>query len=169
MKNNNSLTVRHLAPCVMVAALAYSGSTFAADPPDFTLNFPGGAACAFALQIDGWGIPDVKQFTDKNGNVVREITAGKGSALRFTNTDDHLMFSTKSNGGAIHTAYNADGSFTTALTGHTVLILFPTDIPSGPSTTLHVGRVVYKSDAAYNFEVQSVSGKQTDICAAVSY
>jgi len=27
--------------------------------------------------------------------------------------------------------------------GHNVLILFPSDVPAGPSTTLYVGRVVF--------------------------
>jgi hypothetical protein len=49
-----------------------------------------------------------------------------------------------------------------------VLILFPSDVPEGPSTTLYVGRVVFTIDDAGVFTVVSTSGKSTDICAELS-
>jgi len=52
--------------------------------------------------------------------------------------------------------------------GHNVLILFPTDEPAGPSTTLVVGRAVIAVDANQNFTVQQISGTTTDICAALA-
>ncbi len=54
----------------------------------------------------------------------RELTAGRGRTLRFVNTASGADFEVA------------------ALTGHNVLILFPTDVPAGPSTTLYVGQVV---------------------------
>ena len=62
---------------------------------------------------------------------------------------------------------NGDGTFTDVLTGHNILILFPTDIPAGPTTTLYVGRVVFTRDAFFNFTLKSVSGQATDICGAL--
>jgi len=74
------------------------------------------------------------------------------------------------NGSVTHTTVNPDGSTTVADTGHNVVILFPTDVPPGPSTTQYVGRLVYTvsppPDAV--FTVQSFSGQTTDICAALS-
>jgi len=50
-----------------------------------------------------------------------------------------------------------------------VIILFPTDVPAGPSTTLYVGSVVYTVDRASGvFTVKTHSGTTTDICAALS-
>ncbi|MFN8490788.1 MAG: hypothetical protein U0350_24565 [Caldilineaceae bacterium] len=49
-----------------------------------------------------------------------------------------------------------------------MIILFPTDVPAGPSTTQYVGQVVYTVDAAGVFTLQQVSGQTTDICAALS-
>jgi hypothetical protein len=49
-----------------------------------------------------------------------------------------------------------------------VLIMFPTDEPAGPSTTLYVGRVVFDADAAFNFTLRSTRGTATDLCAALS-
>ena len=54
------------------------------------------------------------------------------------------------------------------LTGHNVLILFPSDVPAGPSTTLYVGRVVFTADVNGIFTLVSTSGTSTDLCAALS-
>jgi hypothetical protein len=58
--------------------------------------------------------------------------------------------------------------FLVVTTGHLVLILFPTDVPAGPTTTLYVGRVVYRSDALSNFTLLGTTGKATDICALLA-
>ena len=63
---------------------------------------------------------------------------------------------------------NADGSQRVTLTGHNVLILFPSDVPAGPSTTLYVGRVVFTVDVNGIFTLVSTSGTSTDLCAALS-
>ena len=105
---------------------------------------------------------------DKNG-FVRTLSAGKGAALRFTNMDSGATLSLKPNGSVTHTTtYKPDNSSTVKVTGHTVLIFFPTDFPPGPSTTLYVGRVIYRVDAAGVWTLQEESGKKTDICAALS-
>jgi hypothetical protein len=140
----------------------------AADPRD--IEIPAGLACNdFDLLVEfNGGSQVMKEFTDKNGNVVRMLSAGKGPALSFTNLLTGATLSLKSNGSVIHTTVNPDGSSTVTDTGHNVLILFPTDVPAGPSTTLHVGRVVFTIDTSGVFTVQQVSGKTTDICAALS-
>ena len=84
------------------------------------------------------------------------------------NVDTGASLSLRPNGSVAHVTLHADGSSTWVITGHNVLILFPTDSPPGPSTTLHVGRVVFTSDANANFTVVSVSGRSTDLCAALS-
>lgn len=171
MNNMNRLRIRYLIACMMAAVLGYGSPVIAAapsGPPDFVFDLPDGLACSFALRIEGWdGKRHVKMFKDKSG-FVREISAGTGSALRFTNIATGLTFSTKSNGSVTHTLFNPDGSSTMASTGHNVLILFPTDVPAGPSTTLYVGRVVFTVDLSDIFTVLKESGKKTDICAALS-
>ena len=159
-----------VALILTLAVVLGSGSpATAADPPDAVFVLPAGVACNdFDLRVEIRGIQVVKEFTDKNGNIVRTLSAGKGSALLFTNLSTDATVSLKANGSVTHTTFNPDGSSTVALTGHNVLILFPTDVPAGPSTTLHVGRVVYTVDTSQVFTVQQVSGKTTDICAALS-
>jgi hypothetical protein len=146
-----------------------SGSLATAAEP-IVIDFEAGVACpGFDLRVEILGANQVnKEFTDRNGNPVRILAAGKGSALSFTNlsTDDTL--SLRANGSVTHTTLHPDGSSTVAITGHNVLILFPTDVPVGPSTTLHEGRVVYTVDTNGDFTVQQDSGQTTDICAALS-
>ena len=54
------------------------------------------------------------------------------------------------------------------MTGHTILIMFPTDVPAGPSTTLYIGRVVFTVDPALVATIVSTAGRRVDICAALS-
>lgn len=129
-----------------------------------------GIACSFGLQIEfnGGEHRVSREFTDKNGNPVRFLNAGKGYALTFTNLDTGATLALQANGSILHTTYNADGSRTEVATGHNVIILFPTDTPAGPSTVQYVGRVVYRVDPGEVFTLQEVRGKSTDICAALS-
>jgi hypothetical protein len=139
--------------------------------PDQVIVLPAGVACAdFDLQIEIWNNPNrvFKEFKDKNGNVVRMLTAGKGNTLAFTNLLSNKKLWLKPNGAVEHITLNPDGSQKWVVTGHNVLILFPTDVPAGPSTTQYVGRVVFTVDTSGVFTLLSVSGKSTDICAALS-
>ena len=164
-----------LAGVVAVTLIALVGaatpSMVAASDPDVVLDLPAGLACAgFDLRVEIWNNPNrvMREFHDKNGNVVRTLTAGKGSTLSFTNLGTGDKLSLKPNGSVEHVAFNPDGSQTWVTTGHNVLILFPTDVPAGPSTTQYVGRVVFTVDTSGVFTLQSTSGTSTDICAALS-
>src|SRR5262245_9704558 len=113
MNTANRSRIRHLSACIGIATALVSGSPATAAGPDFTLVFPAGTACNFDLQIDGsGGNSHVKEFTDKNGNVVRSIQAGTGSALRFTKLPTGNTVSTRSNGAVSHITFNPDGSQT---------------------------------------------------------
>jgi hypothetical protein len=152
----------------VVVALGITPS-FAQTTPDFVL--PAGVACSgfdLGINISGGDHQVFKEFQDKNGNVVRTLQAGKGFALTFQNMSTGAQLSLQPNGSVIHTTINPDGSATVAATGHTVLILFPSDVPAGPSTTLYVGRVVYTIDTNGVFTVQQTSGTSSDICASLS-
>lgn len=166
-KNRSVLNAMIVVLIMGLVAVMCSGSP--ATAADTTLDLPAGLACAFDLRVEIWGGNQVyKEFFDKNGALVRKLSAGKGSRLRFTNLDTGDTFSVKPNGSVTHIAFNPDGSYTSSTTGHNVLILFPTDVPPGPSTTAYVGRVVYTVGLDGVFTLQEVSGKSTDICAALS-
>lgn len=144
----------------------------AAAEADFSIVLPAGLACpAFDLGVEGTGDKRImRSFTDRNGNPVRTLTAGKGFTLTFTNLTpgSSNSLTLPSSGSVQRTTVNSDGTSTVVSTGHNVLIFFPTDIPAGPSTTLYVGQVVYTVDASGVFTLQSTSGRTTDLCALLA-
>ncbi|GAA6525823.1 hypothetical protein IDVR_16180 [Intrasporangium sp. DVR] len=127
---------------------ATSATASGADDPGFAYDMPAGVACAdFDLRIESaGGNTHTAEFVDRDDRVVRSITAGKGGALTFTNLTTSETVSFRSNGAVVHTSYGVDGSQTVRMNGHTVLILFPSDVPAGPSTTLYVGQVAFTVD-----------------------
>ncbi|MDQ1636322.1 MAG: hypothetical protein QOJ32_3131 [Frankiaceae bacterium] len=137
-------------------------------------SLPAGIACpGFALQFEGvGGNRQVHDFTDENG-VGRIVTGGTGASLTFTNLSTGKTLTLPSNGSTSKQTVRPDKSSTNVITGHTILILFPTDktaggVPPGPSTSLIVGRVVFENDGAGNFTLTSTAGRVVDICAALS-
>jgi hypothetical protein len=153
---------------MLALAMGFANPVNAAD---YTLTLPAGQACSgfdLIVNVDYSDHQVYKEWTDENGLPVRMLTAGKGNDLEFVNGTTGATFSLKANGSVSHTTLNPDGSSTVSSTGHNVIILFPTDNPPGPTTTLYVGRVVYTADAYSNFTLQDVRGKSTDICAALS-
>jgi hypothetical protein len=156
------------------ATLALAGSLGLAPAalaaPDVVIDLPAGLACAgFDLRIEIVGGVQVnKQFMDKNGNTVRMLSAGKGSQLTFINLNTGAQLLVKPSGSVTQFRPNADGSTTAQSTGHNVVILFPTDVPAGPSTVQYIGRVTYTVDSSGVFTIRNVSGQSTDICAALS-
>lgn len=152
---------------VVVTMLAAAALTLSASAAwaAVLLDLPAGQACSFALEVSGTDTNSIVRHSN-NGLI---ISGGTGSALTFTNLETGKSVSFPSNGAAsvIHTN-PSDGSFTEELMGHNVVILFPTDNPPGPSTTLVVGRAVIHVDASFNFDVLSVAGTRTDICALLT-
>ncbi len=165
-----SRTFGLLAAAVM-GVTAFVGIATPAVAADSIIEFAPGEACpSFTLRIEITGTPNAtRDFTDHSGNLVKQITAGKGVDLLFINTETGASVSLKANGSVNKTTFNPDGSQTVATTGHNVLILFPSDIPAGPTTTLYVGRVVFTVAAETAiFTLLSTSGRSTDICAALT-
>jgi hypothetical protein len=163
-----------MAPWAAVLAVASAlavGTTVpvSAAEADFSIVLPAGLACAFDLGVEGTGDKRImREFTDRNGNLVRTLAAGKGFALTFTNLSTDNSLTLPSNGSVQRTTVNSDGTSTVVSTGHNVVIFFPTDIPAGPSTTLYVGQIVYTVDASGVFTLQSTSGRTTDLCALLA-
>ena len=104
---------------------------------------------------------------DKNGNLIRTLSAGKGWDMLFINMLTGTTFPIKGNGSVSHILYNPDGTYTYIATGHNVIIFFPTDV-GGPFTKQYIGRMVFTVDAFGVSTVKELNGKQVDICAALS-
>jgi hypothetical protein len=158
------------AVLALASALAVGTSVpVSAAEPDFAFELDPGVACAFGLRVEGTGDKRImREFTDRNGNVVRTLAAGEGFTLTFTNVSTGKSLTLPSSGSVQRTTVNSDGTSTVVSTGHNVVIFFPTDIPAGPSTTLYVGQIVYTVDASGVFTLQSTSGTTTDLCALLA-
>jgi hypothetical protein len=152
----------------LVAVLSLGKPALADAPP--RQEFGAGRACSFPLRIDFSGGHRVdREFTDKNGNPVRILSAGKGFLETFTNLDTGVTVTYKTGGSVSQIIVNPDGSLTFVATGHNVIILFPEDEPAGPSTILYLGRFVATVDPiTFVGTVQEITGTQIDICAALS-
>lgn len=156
---------------IAATALAMMGSTAsagAAAASDFSVQFPAGTACAFPLRVDGTGGHRIEHtFPNKNGTG-RVLTTGTGSALTFTNETTGAAESLRSNGAVQRTTTLADGSTLNVMTGHNVLILFPTDVPAGPSTTLYTGQIVFNATPSGDFTLLDTHGTSRDLCAELT-
>jgi hypothetical protein len=147
------------AALAVVLALIAPATVAAAEP-----DYPAGVACSFALNIhvgDG-GPQNVHELA--YGAV---LSAGRGNALTFENAATGKTLETPATGAVSRWVFSADGARLT-MTGANVLIMYPTDMPAGPSTTLYIGRVVADFDLAWNTTLVSASGLSIDICRALS-
>jgi hypothetical protein len=94
---------------------------------------------------------------------------GRGSAITLINDDTGASLALQANGVPWRIVNRPDGTSTYTTMGHLVLIMFPSDVPAGPSTTLYVGRVVFDVDNATGvFTLREARGQATDLCAALS-
>ena len=138
-------SIKRVVVVALVTSATVLGTIEAAVAEPFTL--PAGVACEFPLTVDA--DPDtrkkhvIKEFVDNNGNPVTVIlTTGRGSAITLTNDDTGATLSLPASGAPQRQVLfpngpgNLDDTSTFTTMGHLVLILFPTDVPAGPSTTL---------------------------------
>jgi hypothetical protein len=163
-----------IAVAATLVALTH-GQLASAAPPDvvhdvedaYTIDLGPGVGCEFSLRLHASdGKVRVVTFEDENGDPVRTIKVRTGVVLTYTNVDTGESISFKTSGSVESTVFG-DGVNTVTATGHNGLILFPSDIPAGPTTTQYTGKIVY-TDAAGTFTLVSTSNKGTDVCAALS-
>jgi hypothetical protein len=106
-------------------------------------------------------------FFDREGNPIRQLVTGQ-LVIRLTNETTGASLTTQL-GGAFHIYFNADGTLTFVGTGNSLLVLFPTDIPAGPTATLYAGRIVFDVDPTTGvFTLRDTEGNALDVCAALS-
>jgi hypothetical protein len=158
------------------AALVAPAQSAAAEDVSFIL--PAGTGCDFRLGVS-WtgGNLQTKEFQDEDGDTVRLLVSGKGTVITYTNYGykpgrnpaavDSITIRT--DGSVTETVTNPDGTQTVTATGHNGLILFPSDIPEGPSTIHYIGKIVYTVDPDTGvFTLVSTSGQAIDVCAELA-
>jgi hypothetical protein len=139
-------------------------------PVDLHLELPAGTACPdFELHVDGTNSQVLtKTFTNSEGVVLRTFASGKGYDLTYRNAATNATVSFPSTEITEDTIFNMDGTRTVTNKGNFGIIMFPTDIPAGPSTTQYSGTVVYTADKDNNFTIIRTKATEIDICAALS-
>jgi hypothetical protein len=172
-----SKTNRLLPSATFLAALSLTIAqpAFAAahdEEPAFTVDLDAGVACSFPLRLESSaGKVRTINFKTENGEPGRIISVKTGVVLTYTNLEPGGgSVSIKTSGSVTSAVPLGDGvTETRTATGHNGLILFPDDVPAGPTTTQYNGRIVYTFNTVTGFtEVIETSGKATDICAELS-
>lgn len=166
MKKIVSIVAAALLACSTPLAVAQGN-------PVAVFDVPAGEACtAFALHVELYGSRNVyREYRDKNGELVRVFTGGRGYALKFVNAASGNTLSLRPNGSNDTTTFNADGTQTIVTTGHYVLIYFSTDLATGgtPFARQYIGRVVQNVNPSTGvYTLLRASGTVTDLCAALA-
>lgn len=164
--------MRSKATPIVSAAIFVAASFVTAQPAQAAkpIVLDPGLGCDFKLQIASTGGNlHTKEFYDREGELVRIITAGKGVLLTYTNLQNKKSISFDTSGSVSNTTVNPDGTYNVRASGHNGLILFPTDVPAGPTTTQYTGTIVYNVDPTTGvFTLVSTSGQSVDVCAALA-
>jgi hypothetical protein len=168
-----SFSRRTIRSCRLVTAtvLALAAMIVVAQPASAAaIELPAGVACDFPLSLDGGAFPpERKTFTDPNGNSIVVLSAGKSGAVTYTNLDTNELLTFPSRGTALRVTTQSDGTQLLEFSGNVGIILFPSDVPAGPSTTQINGRLVLSFNPETGFtEVLKQEGNQIDVCAALS-
>ncbi|MEO5315980.1 hypothetical protein PV772_17995 [Pseudarthrobacter sp. CC12] len=161
-----STMMRTLVPATLAAAAVVIPAQ--AANADTRMDFPAGTGCAFPLRWDATGGNLIERdFYDRSGNPVRVLSAGKGTLNTYTNLNNGKSISIRTDGSVTSTEFNPDGTITVTATGHNGLIMFPTDVPAGPTTTQYTGKIVYTIDTMGTFKLVSTTGRALDVCDAL--
>jgi len=162
-----SRSVSKLVVTALVTAAALLGAGVGSAS---AVVLPTGTACAgFPVRVDsGVDSRNVHEFKDAQGNVVRVIVAGRADAVTLTNENTGFTYSIPARGSKWDIVNHSDGTSTYTTSGHLLLILFPTDVPAGPSSTLYTGQVVFNVSASGDFTLLRHKGTATDLCAALA-
>jgi hypothetical protein len=130
------------------------------------VNLPAGTACSFALSFTLTG-GNQQPRSFEGGRLVEAGSTGTLTIQRDDPTGKKISF--PSRGVGVRSVTTSNGITTVSTGGQLLLILFPTDTPAGPSTTLYTGRVVYTVDNATGvFTLKKTAGRQIDVCAELA-
>ena len=130
-------------------------------------TYPAGLACDFAVTTEDVisNEYDTTFPPDANGDVMTLVTGRLISRVTNVETTESITLNASGPGPIVS---HSDGSVTATVHGPSFLILFPGDMPSGPSFVVNYGRYVVDITPDGQFIVQSQTGRQFDVCAALS-
>jgi hypothetical protein len=159
----------------LVSAALLAGLTLLAPPAANAEEIYGPfEACPnFNVSLSFSGGNQGLRVTRVHDGVIYTVTSGSGTTITFYAVDKKgnilksVTFDTKAS--VTKTAQSGDNT-TYQVNGFGTLLLFPTDQPGGPSTTVYNGTVTFTLVTDTGLLVSTVlnKGRQFDICAALS-
>ena len=155
----------------LLASLLASGTVSAAAPiiskvQSWTLVIPAGVNCDFAVEWDVTAGNTTNQivFERSNGDIL--IRQAGRQLVTVTNLDTEESITLR---GGFRTDFllHPDGTADFTLAGTVLVGFFPTDV-GGPGQLFIRGLARITGDADFNFFSFDLSGRSTDVCAALS-
>jgi hypothetical protein len=160
----------------LVSAALLAGLTLLAPPAanaeEIFGPFP--ACPEFDVSLSFSGGNQGLRVTRVHDGVIYTVTSGSGTTIKFYAVDPEngkllgksVTFDTKA---SVTKTATSGGLTDYQINGFGTLLLFPTDQPGGPSTTVYNGTVTFTFDATGTLVNTVVNkGRQFDICAALS-
>lgn len=158
-----------LATAVLGASLTTLPAHAASDWEDFGPPDPAGVACAgFPVQIQARGVGKEPRELPTRDGTLRWQVAGKDADYRFVNVNEPAKTYTLTRAAYRMSERTVQGSYVLTINGTGWLVLFPEDVPNGPSTTVFSGTMVLTEGADGVFRVTKWTGRKVDVCAAIS-
>ena len=162
---------RTISPVLALAILGLAAVPAAAAGPDrsdigaFTVDFPAGQVCDFAVrwEFDAGGHLLVFPVQPNGDQVVRSVGAVTGT---ITNLDGDSSFAVRA-GTRQDLVFHADGTIDAIINGIVIAGYFPTDV-GGPSMWQFRGHLHDELDGTFTATSHSHSGLATDLCAALT-
>jgi hypothetical protein len=144
--------------------------TVTAAPTEFDSGvLPKGQACpGFDLHVVGTDGQAQILTISRAGETVREIEGGMGWNLTYTNVQTGKSVFFPSDYYLRDTVTHKNGMRTVTNVGSFAIIMFPTDVPAGPSTTQYKGLVVYSATPTNDFTILRTKAASTDVCAMLA-
>jgi hypothetical protein len=133
-------------------------------------TYPAGVACPFAVSFEIVAGGTGKQWTffDESGNVVRVHNHVRPSTWVITNLQTGASYTVRVPAGNGTITFAPDGTVIVTISGGAIGFNAPTDTPPGPFSLVNRGHLVFIVAPDGTGTLAQLSGRQTDLCAAVS-
>jgi hypothetical protein len=133
-------------------------------------TYPAGIACPFPVSFDlvAGGEGQLFTFIDRDGDVVRLMNNARPSVWVITNLDTGASYTLTLPAGVDRITPSPDGTTTVTISGGAIGFNAPTDTPPGPFALTNAGHLVFVIAPDGTGTLTQLSGKKTDLCAAVA-
>ena len=179
--NRKALPIILSAAVCATVGIGLTAAPAVAKPPPrpdplTTVLAPGQGCPGFWLGVkEEGGTKDVRVVRDSSGTVIETVTTRTGVVVTYSNFGSKKKAKKAEKQVIINTPRSVltirpEGTIERWIAeGSNGLVLFPTDIPAGPSTSHYEGKIEYTVDTTTGvFTLTSVNASKRDICAELT-